>query len=99
MCDLAPADEYFGRMRMSILGSRLALVDDALRDWRAHYPRDTWLPRMEPEPCTHRVPRRRRRVLPASRRARQQQRPPVSAQAHQIFGDEAQDVSGTRRLR
>ncbi len=68
MRDLAPADEYFGRLKMSVLGIRnelgtlerraesgdrdvaalagkLALVDDALRDWRAHYPRDTWLPR------------------------------------------------------
>lgn len=68
--DLAPADEYFGRMRMSVLGIRnaldtlerraaghdariasltgqLALIDDALNDWRAHYPRDTWLPRFQ----------------------------------------------------
>ncbi len=66
--DLAPADEYFGRMKMSVLGIRnaldglerraaggernvasmsgmLALVDDAISDWRAKYPRDTWLPR------------------------------------------------------
>lgn len=65
--DLAPADEYFGRMKMSVLGIRnalntleqraaygdrntsamsgqLALVDDAMSDWRAKYPRDTWLP-------------------------------------------------------
>jgi hypothetical protein len=70
MRDLAPADEYFGRLRMSVLGIRnelvtlerraesgeanlaalngkLAMVDDAMRDWRAHYPRDTWLPRYE----------------------------------------------------
>ena len=70
MRDLAPADQYFGRMKMSVLGIRnelnglerravagdhnvasmsgkLALVDDAMRDWRAHYPRDTWLPRYE----------------------------------------------------
>ncbi len=68
MRDLAPADEYFGQLRMSVLGIRnelntlerravsgdrnvaamtgkLALVDDAMRDWRARYPRDTWLPR------------------------------------------------------
>ena len=70
MRDLAPADEYFGRLKMSVLGIRnelvtlerriesgdrnvaamsgkLAMVDDAMRDWRAHYPRDTWLPRYE----------------------------------------------------
>jgi|GEM_PF-1113743 len=68
MRDLAPADEYFGQLRMSVLGihnelntlerratsgdrnvaamsGKLALVDDAMRDWRARYPRDTWLPR------------------------------------------------------
>ena len=68
MRDLAPADEYFGQLRMSVLGIRnelnglerravsgdrnvaamsgkLALVDDAMRDWRTRYPRDTWLPR------------------------------------------------------
>ena len=68
MRDLAPADEYFGQLRMSVLGIRnelntlerratngdrnvasmtgkLALVDDAMRDWRARYPRDSWLPR------------------------------------------------------
>jgi hypothetical protein len=68
--DLAPADQYFGQLRMSVLGIRnelntlerrvadgdrnvaamngkLAMVDDAMRDWRAHYPRDTWLPRFE----------------------------------------------------
>jgi hypothetical protein len=70
MRDLAPADEYFGRMKMSVLGIRneldglerravggdrnvasmagkLALVDDAMNDWRAHYPRDSWLPRFQ----------------------------------------------------
>jgi hypothetical protein len=70
MRDLAPADEYFGQLRMSVLGIRnelnglerrassgdrnvaamsgkLAMVDDAMRDWRVHYPRDTWLPRYE----------------------------------------------------
>jgi len=70
MRDLAPADEYFGRLRMSVLGIRnelvalerraesgdrnvaamggkLAMVDDAMRDWRLRYPRDTWLPRYE----------------------------------------------------
>src|ERR1700736_359018 len=70
MRDLAPADEYFGRMRMSVLGIRneldglerraaggdrnvaamsgkLALVDDAMSDWRSRYPRDSWLPRFE----------------------------------------------------
>jgi len=70
MRDLAPADQYFGRLKMSVLGIRnelnaleqraqsgdrnvaamsgkLAFVDDAMRDWRAHYPRDTWLPRYE----------------------------------------------------
>ena len=70
--DLAPADEYFGRMKMSVLGIRnalnglerrvdtgdrnvpamngtLALVDDAIRDWRAKYPRDSWLPRFSRE--------------------------------------------------
>ena len=68
MRDLAPADEYFGRLRMSVLGiknsldglerrastgdrdvpamkGQLAMVDDAMRDWRVHFPRDTWLPR------------------------------------------------------
>ncbi|HEY0614385.1 MAG TPA: hypothetical protein VGC96_07075 [Candidatus Elarobacter sp.] len=67
---LAPADEYFGQLKMSVLGIRnelntlerrcaggdgnvaamngkLAMVDDAMRDWRAHYPRDTWLPRFQ----------------------------------------------------
>ncbi len=68
--DLAPADEYFGLLRMSVLGIRnelntlerravsgdrnmaamsgkLALVEDAMRDWRTRFPRDTWLPRFE----------------------------------------------------
>ena len=67
---LAPADEYFGQLKMSVLGIRnelntlerravsergnapalagkLAMVDDALRDWQRHYPRDTWLPRFQ----------------------------------------------------
>jgi hypothetical protein len=70
MRDLAPADEYFGQLKMSVLGIRnelnslerrcsggdrdvaamsgkLAFVDDAMRDWRRKYPRDTWLPRYE----------------------------------------------------
>ena len=67
--DLAPADEYFGRMKMSVLGIRnaldglerrvangdrsvgsmLALVDDAIADWRSKYPRDTWLRRFSAE--------------------------------------------------
>ena len=72
MRDLAPADEYFGRLKMSVLGihnelatlerraasgdrdvaamaGKLAMVDDAIRDWRARYPRDTWLPRYAAE--------------------------------------------------
>jgi hypothetical protein len=71
--DLAPADEYFGRMKMSVLGIRnaldglerraangdrsvgsmLALVDDAISDWRSKYPRDTWLQRFSAE--RHRI--------------------------------------------
>ena len=70
MSDLAPADQYFGQLKMSVLGIRnelnalerravggdrnvaamsgkLAMVDDAMRDWRARYPRDTWLPRYQ----------------------------------------------------
>lgn len=71
--DLAPADEYFGRLRMSVLGihnalvllerraeagnrrlvpgfkAQLGLIDDAIYDWRRHYPRDTWLRRTELE--------------------------------------------------
>lgn len=69
MRDLAPADEYFGRMKMSVLGIRnalnglerrvesgdrsvgsmLALVDDAISDWRSKYPHDTWLRRFAAE--------------------------------------------------
>jgi hypothetical protein len=64
---VAPADEYFGRLKMSILGIRntikddglkvdsdptqapgvissVAMTEDALHDWEAKYPRDTWLP-------------------------------------------------------
>ena len=66
--NLAPADRYFGRLKMSILGVRnsikdlsaradahpedaehvfdkAVLVEDALRDWNAHFPRDPWIPR------------------------------------------------------
>ncbi len=66
--NLAPADRYFGRLKMSILGVRnsikdlaaradahpedaehifdkAVLVEDALRDWHAHFPRDPWIPR------------------------------------------------------
>jgi len=65
---LAPADRYFGRLKMSILGVRnslkdlsaradaspdqaehifdkAVLVEDALRDWQAHFPRDPWIPK------------------------------------------------------
>jgi len=64
---VAPADEYFGRMKLSILGignimhdtklreaydpahaadnfTKLAAAEDALEDWAAKYPQDTWLP-------------------------------------------------------
>jgi hypothetical protein len=64
---VAPADEYFGRLKMSILGIRnvirddaakidadpnqgasvvtsVAYTEDALHDWEAKYPRDSWLP-------------------------------------------------------
>jgi hypothetical protein len=64
---VAPADEYFGRMKLSILGignimhdtklreaydpahaadnyTKLASAEDALEDWAAKYPQDTWLP-------------------------------------------------------
>jgi len=64
---VAPADEYFGRMKLSILGignimhdtklreaydpvhaadnfTKLAAAEDALEDWAAKYPEDTWLP-------------------------------------------------------
>jgi len=47
--DLAPADRYFGRLKMSILGIRNSikdlLVEDALRDWQAKFPRDPWIPK------------------------------------------------------
>jgi hypothetical protein len=66
--NLAPADRYFGRLKMSILGVRnslkdlsaradahpedaehifdkTVLVEDALRDWHAHFPRDPWIPK------------------------------------------------------
>ena len=65
---LAPADRYFGRLKMSILGVRnslkdlsaradahpedsehvydkAVLVEDALRDWQKHFPRDPWIPK------------------------------------------------------
>lgn len=65
---LAPADRYFGRLKMSILGVRnslrdlaaradehpedaehvfdkAVLVEDALHDWQAHFPRDPWIPK------------------------------------------------------
>lgn len=65
--DLAPADEYFGHMRLSPLGIRHTIfslkddlhharrkpdaiehdalsVQDALQDWSARYPHDSWLP-------------------------------------------------------
>ena len=66
--NVAPADEYFGRLKMSILGignvirdmrlrvendasqtasifGSLALTEDAIRDWEAKYPNDSWIPR------------------------------------------------------
>lgn len=66
--NLAPADRYFGRLKMSILGVRnslkdlavradahpedaehiydkAVLVEDALHDWQAHFPRDPWIPK------------------------------------------------------
>jgi hypothetical protein len=66
--NLAPADRYFGRLKMSILGVRnslkdlsaradahpedaehifdkAVLVEDALRDWHAHFPLDPWIPK------------------------------------------------------
>jgi len=66
--NVAPADEYFGRLKMSVLGianvikdmrlrveadanrtpsifGSLANVEDAIHDWEAKYPRDTWIPR------------------------------------------------------
>jgi hypothetical protein len=68
MSSLAPADRYFGRLKMSILGVRnslrdlsaradaepeaaehifdkAVLVEDALRDWQHHFPRDPWIPK------------------------------------------------------
>jgi hypothetical protein len=68
MSQLAPADRYFGRLKMSILGVRnslkdlmaradahpedsehifdkAVLVEDALRDWQHHFPRDPWIPK------------------------------------------------------
>ncbi len=68
MSGLAPADRYFGRLKMSILGVRnslrdlaaradvepgqaehifdkAVLVEDALRDWQTHFPRDPWIPK------------------------------------------------------
>jgi len=65
---VAPADEYFGRLKMSVLGianvikdmrlrieadasrtpsifGSLANVEDAIRDWEAKYPHDSWIPR------------------------------------------------------
>jgi hypothetical protein len=64
---VAPADEYFGRLKLSILGVRntlrdlgaraaadpahatavlgpAGLTEDAIRDWEAKYPHDTWIP-------------------------------------------------------
>lgn len=64
----APADEYFGPLRLSVLGIRnslerttqrvdadgygfdaetksVELVEQAVREWEAKYPRDSWLPR------------------------------------------------------
>jgi len=67
---LAPADRYFGQLKMSVLGMRnaikdisayadaaagadvsnllhkLTLVDDAVRDLKAQFPRDTWVPQL-----------------------------------------------------
>lgn len=65
----APADEYFGRYHLSILGIRNALSDmtnqahghpekasaylnsaelteDAIHQWQARYPQDSWLPKI-----------------------------------------------------
>lgn len=63
---VAPADEYFGRLKLSILGIRntirdmgykvdanpehkmalnaVALTEDAMHDWEAKYPKDSWIP-------------------------------------------------------
>ncbi len=65
---VAPADEYFGRLKMSVLGianvikdmrlrveadasrtpsifGSLAMAEDAIHDWEAKYPHDSWIPR------------------------------------------------------
>ncbi|MEA2688918.1 MAG: hypothetical protein QOD51_1525, partial [Candidatus Eremiobacteraeota bacterium] len=34
-----------GDRDVAAMSGKLAFVDDAMRDWRAHYPRDNWLPR------------------------------------------------------
>lgn len=59
---LAPADEYFGRMKMSPLeitnhiadGERrragysvLTLTQNAIEDWTSKYPADPWIPSRE----------------------------------------------------
>lgn len=59
---LAPADEYFGRMKMSPIeitnrisdGERgstsynvLYLTQDAIEDWASKYPGDPWIPSRE----------------------------------------------------
>jgi hypothetical protein len=59
---LAPADEYFGHMKMSPLeitnhisdGERrgagygvLSLTQDAIEDWTSKYPGDPWIPSRE----------------------------------------------------
>lgn len=64
---VAPADEYFGKLKLSILGIRntikdlgykvdadpskamqimnsVALTEDAMHDWEAKYPKDSWIP-------------------------------------------------------
>jgi hypothetical protein len=65
---VAPADEYFGRLKLSILGIRntikdmglkadadpahavssvmgsVGLTEDAMKDWEAKYPQDSWIP-------------------------------------------------------
>lgn len=65
---VAPADVYFGRLKMSVLGIQnvikdmrlrveadaertpsifggLANVEDAIRDWEAKFPHDSWIPK------------------------------------------------------
>lgn len=65
---VAPADTYFGRLKLSILGiantikdmrlrveadgdktpsifGSLATCEDALHDWQAQYPKDSWIPK------------------------------------------------------